>query len=124
MADVFFKYKTNLSGISCIVAGMRTSVNTCKKYTDPHERCLHIVSRSHPNTQCCTHLVKNGVTHTEDVHNYWILQQRQEMVRHALPEMKQEVLDLKHIYDRTFEPSDIRAKWIILLNGKIVPPQS
>ena len=42
----------------------------------------------------CTNLIKNGVTHTEDIHDHRVLQQGQKMVWHSLPEMEQEVLYL------------------------------
>lgn len=40
------------------------------------------------------HLIKNGVTDTEDVDDHRVLQQRQQVVGHPLPEMQQKVLDL------------------------------
>lgn len=41
------------------------------------------------------HLIENGVTDTEDVDYHGILQQRQQVVGHSLPEMEQKILDLK-----------------------------
>lgn len=41
------------------------------------------------------HLIENGVTDTEDVDYHRVLQQRQQVVGHSLPEMEQKILDLK-----------------------------
>lgn len=50
-------------------------------------------------TLCCpalhNNLIEDGVTDAEDVHDDRVLQQRQQVVWHSLPEMKQEVLDLE-----------------------------
>ena len=43
----------------------------------------------------CINLIEDGVTDAEDVDYNRVLQQRQQVVGHALPEMQQKVLDLK-----------------------------
>lgn len=48
-----------------------------------------------PPVCLCADLVEDGVTDREDVHDDGVFQQGKEVVRHSLPEMQQEVLDLE-----------------------------
>lgn len=41
-------------------------------------------------------LIEDGVTDAEDVDYHRVLQQRQQVVGHPLPEVEQEVLDLRN----------------------------
>lgn len=54
------------------------------------------MGRQHVGSVCLrANLVEDGITDAEDVHDDGVFQQGQEVVGHPLPEVQQEVLDLK-----------------------------
>lgn len=48
-----------------------------------------------PDTEFHKNLIEDGVTDAEDVDYNRVLQQRQQVVGHSLPEVEQKILDLK-----------------------------